>query len=69
MLGSDGKFFMATNAVASVVIYLFYAYVAPNIPEYSDIVKVKLPHAMARLHISNMHIPRYGTLHNDRLTD
>ncbi len=40
MLGSDGKFFMATNAVASIVIYLFYAYVVPSVPEYANIVQV-----------------------------
>jgi len=40
MLGSDGKFFMATNAVASIVIYLFYAYVVPSVPEYATIIKV-----------------------------
>eukprot|EP01032_Pedospumella_encystans_P007672 gene7672-9178_t len=39
MLGSDGKFFMATNGVASIVIYLFYAYVVPGVPDYANIVK------------------------------
>ena len=42
MLGSDGKFFMATNGVASIVIYLFYAYVVPGVPDYANIVKVSV---------------------------
>ena len=37
MLGSDGKFFAATNLVASVVVYLFHAHFAPVVP-YSPIV-------------------------------
>lgn len=32
LLGSDGRFFAVTNVMAAIVLYLFFAYVAPASP-------------------------------------